>query len=272
VSGAAAAAEQPDSSRGPFLLSIGEVLARLREDFPDVTISKLRFLEAEGLVEPQRTSAGYRKYSHADVDRLGYVLAAQRDRFLPLRVIRDHLAALDRGEVTTVADYRLTDESSVRRAVLTSIGDPFTESLHHSHGAEERGVDGDEDGDNVLSSVYRDDLLARTGLTDATLTELEDAGLVTTRNPGWYDADALLIATAAARLAQHGIGVRHLRAYRGTADREAGLFAALVAPYAKSASPSARARASDTVRELTTLSHQLHAALVRVSLRNTLGL
>ena len=80
------------------MISIGEVLAQLREDFPDVTISKLRFLEAEGLVEPQRTPAGYRKYSDADVQRLRYVLAAQRDRFLPLRVIRDQLAAIDRGE------------------------------------------------------------------------------------------------------------------------------------------------------------------------------
>src|SRR5215831_17184409 len=81
-----------------LLMSIGEVLAQLRDDFPDVTISKLRFLEAEGLVEPQRTAAGYRKYSRSDVARLRFVLAAQRDRFLPLRVIRDHLAAYDRGE------------------------------------------------------------------------------------------------------------------------------------------------------------------------------
>ncbi|HEY0871120.1 MAG TPA: MerR family transcriptional regulator, partial [Acidothermaceae bacterium] len=78
-------------------LSIGEVLTHLRTDFPDVTISKIRFLEAEGLVEPDRTSAGYRKFSHADVQRLRYVLTAQRDHYLPLRVIKDHLDALDRG-------------------------------------------------------------------------------------------------------------------------------------------------------------------------------
>src|SRR5947209_20501431 len=79
-------------------MSIGEVLAHLRGEFPDITISKLRFLEAEGLVEPQRTASGYRKYGPADVSRLRFVLAAQRDRYLPLRVIRDHLAALDPGE------------------------------------------------------------------------------------------------------------------------------------------------------------------------------
>src|SRR5258706_16210932 len=89
----------------PGLLSMGEVLAQLREDFPDVTISKLRFLEAEGLVEPQRTAAGYRKYAPSDLARLRFVLAAQRDRFLPLRVIREHLAALDRGEPTADPEY-----------------------------------------------------------------------------------------------------------------------------------------------------------------------
>jgi DNA-binding transcriptional MerR regulator len=78
-------------------MNIGEVLARLRPDFPDVTISKIRFLESEGLVEPQRTPSGYRKFDHDDVQRLRYVLAAQRDHYLPLKVIKDHLEALDRG-------------------------------------------------------------------------------------------------------------------------------------------------------------------------------
>ena len=78
-------------------LSIGEVLAKLRPEFPDVTISKIRFLEAEGLVEPQRTSSGYRKFGHEEIQRLRYVLSAQRDRYLPLRVIKDHLDAMDRG-------------------------------------------------------------------------------------------------------------------------------------------------------------------------------
>jgi DNA-binding transcriptional MerR regulator len=254
VTAAAAAAEQPDPSLGPSLLSIGEVLARLRADFPDVTISKLRFLEAEGLVEPQRTSAGYRKYSLDDVERLVYVLAAQRDRFLPLRVIRDHLAARDRGESVAEPGYGFAEsaqEPQPSQPLLAAVDD--------------------EPAAPTEQRLHRDDLLALTGLSDAVLTELEHAGLIATRSPGWYDGGALLIATAAAGLAKHGIGVRHLRAYRGTADREAGLFAALIAPYAKSASPSVRARAADTVRELTALSHQLHAALVRVSLRNTLG-
>jgi len=242
-------------------MSIGEVLARLRADFPDITISKLRFLEAEGLVEPKRTSAGYRKYTAGDVDRLGFVLAAQRDRFLPLRVIRDQLAAFDRGESV---DY----DTSTRRGDLSAVGlsaigsavdDDFTAGKTLLAGS-------------MTGPMRREEVLVQTGLSDAELRELEDAGLIRSRSPGWYAEDAFIIAVAAARLAQHGIGVRHLRAYRTTADREVGLFAALVTPLARSASASARSRAAETIRELTALSQQLHAALVREGLRDTLGL
>ena len=91
------ASGEPDGRHAPRL-TIGEVLTVLREDFPDVTISKIRYLESEDLVHPQRTPSGYRKFSSADVARLRYVLAAQRDQYLPLRVIKEHLEALDRGE------------------------------------------------------------------------------------------------------------------------------------------------------------------------------
>jgi DNA-binding transcriptional MerR regulator len=228
-------------------MSIGEVLARLREDFPDITISKLRFLEAEGLVEPQRTAAGYRKYSAADVDRLGFVLAAQRDRFLPLRVIRDRLAAIDAGEV-----------------------DP---SEPIDGGFADDAVGGTEPPAELPADLRlrREELLERTGLSDTDLRELENVGVIAARSPGWYDGDALIIATVAAGFAAHGIGARHLRAFRTAADREVGLYTALVAPMAKSASPTARARAVETVRELGALSQQLHAALVRMGLRDVLG-
>jgi len=146
---------------GSALMSIGEVLARLREDFPDVTISKLRFLEAEGLVEPVRTAAGYRKYAAADVERLSFVLAAQRDRFLPLRVIRDHLAALDRGEPAVPLDYGFDGDAYPVRATPDGEDDPATGG-----------------------PLRRDEMLARTGLSDVELTELEDAGLVCRVLPG----------------------------------------------------------------------------------------
>ncbi len=215
-------------------MSIGEVLARLRTEFPDITISKLRFLEAEGLVEPQRTAAGYRKYTAADLTRLRYVLAAQRDYYLPLRVIREQLAGPAPG----------------RGALL-----PVTEP----------GVP--EPPDQWLS---RADLLATSGLDEPTLTELERHGLVRDR-AGRYDADALTIAQVAAQLAGYGLEPRHLRAYRTSADREVGLFAQLVALVARQNTPAASARAAELARELTALSQQLHAALVRVGWREMLG-
>jgi DNA-binding transcriptional MerR regulator len=105
-----------DSSQG---LSIGEVLVRLRDGFPDITISKIRFLEAEGLVEPARTPAGYRRFTDADVDRLRYVLTAQRDRYLPLRVIKEQLDAMDSGQELT--RQQLLDESGLSDDVLSQL-------------------------------------------------------------------------------------------------------------------------------------------------------
>jgi hypothetical protein len=120
------------------------------------------------------------------------------------------------------------------------------------------------------SRLDRADLLARSGLTEPVLADLEQHGLL--RAPsGWYDSDALAVARAVAQLARYGLEPRHLRGYRAAADREAGLFAQVVAPLARQPSPAARARAAETVRELAALSEQLHAALVRIGLRDTLG-
>ena len=242
------------AARGPVLMSIGEVLAHLRGEFPDITISKLRFLEAEGLVEPRRTAAGYRKYSPADLSRLRFVLAAQRDHYLPLRVIREQLAALDRADGVGVVDR--ADGVGVvglaqRRPALVPVDDA---------GVPER----------VDPRLTRDDLLARSGLADPLLAELEEHGLIRARH-GWYDPDALAVARTAAQLAEYGLQARHLRGYRAAADREVGLFAQLVAPLARQNTPAAQARAAETVRELAALSQQLHAALVRAGLRETLG-
>ncbi|MEV6812320.1 MerR family transcriptional regulator [Micromonospora sp. NPDC051296] len=231
-------------------MSIGEVLTELRADFPDVTISKLRFLEAEGLVEPQRTAAGYRKYGWDDVARLRFVLTAQRDQFLPLRVIREQLAQWD-------ASGEAPERS---RPALVAVG-PDGE-------VPGRGVTPVESGQVRLD---RTQLVARSGIDESTLGELERLGLLVSDPPGWYDGDALIIARAVAGLAAYGFQPRHLRGYRTAADREVGLFAQLVAPLARQSDPAARARAAETARELVALSQQLHAALVRVGLRSTLG-
>jgi DNA-binding transcriptional MerR regulator len=255
----------PGSMSG--LISIGEVLAQLREDFPDVTISKLRFLEAEGLVEPQRTPAGYRKYSEADVQRLRYVLAAQRDRFLPLRVIRDQLAAFDRGET----DVSLGDR--VRPAGLPSDGDQFPAAPTPAStvGSVEPDSGRPVGGSTTRTRFSRAEVLQRSGLTDDMLSELEATGLLGARSPGWYDRDALVVAEVAGAFAIYGLAPRHLRAYRAGADREVGMFAQLLAPLQRSSTPAARARAAEAVQELTMLSQQLHGALVRIGLRDTLG-
>jgi DNA-binding transcriptional MerR regulator len=225
-------------------MSIGEVLEQLRGEFPDITISKLRFLEAEGLVEPRRTAAGYRKYGWPDITRLRFVLAAQRDQYLPLRVIREQLAARDRGEPDGVAAPHRTPLQAV---------DPEAAAPEPAR-----------------PPLTRAQLLERSGLADAALTDLEEHGLVRQRG-GRYDADALAVAEVAAQLAGYGLQARHLRAYRAAADREVGLFTQLVAPLARQSSPAARARAAEAVRELAALSQRLHAALVRDGLRDTLG-
>lgn len=247
------AASVPATARAAEpLLSIGEVLAELRAEFPDTTISKLRFLEAEGLVEPRRTPAGYRKYSREDVARLRFVLTAQRDQYLPLRVIREQLAERDRTGA---------GEAVRSRPTLVAVG-PAGEVPGRSDSA------GAESGDMRLD---RAGLIARSGIEESVLTELERLGVLVSRPPGWYDADALIIARAVVGLAAYGLQPRHLRGYRTAADREVGLFEQLLAPMARQNDPAARARAAEAARELAGLSQQLHAALVRVGLRGALG-
>jgi len=179
--------------RDAALMSIGEVLAQLRTEFPDTTISKLRFLEAEGLVDPQRTASGYRKYSWNDVARLRFVLTAQRDQYLPLRVIREQLEAQERGD----------DPLQHRRVSLVAVG-----------------AEGEVPADAADARVSRADLVERTGIAEQMLTELEQLGLVTARPPGWYDGDAVVIVEAVVGLVRHGLELRHLRVVCDRGDRE----------------------------------------------------
>jgi DNA-binding transcriptional MerR regulator len=235
-------------------LSIGEVLAQLRPEFPDTTISKLRFLESEGLVEPERTAAGYRKYSPEDVARLRYVLTAQRDHYLPLRVIREQLDAIDRG--LAPAGPAAGNGSRGPRALVPGEGLPTADDFVRAS-------------DDVRLS--REELLAEAGLEDEQLRQLEQFGLVVRRSGGYYDSDALLVASTVVQLAHYGLEPRHLRAYRSAADREVGLFEQVVAPMVRQRNPEAKARAAEAVRELAALSVRLHAALVQAGLRSVLG-
>jgi len=231
------------------LLGIGDVLALLRPDFPDVTISKIRFLEGEGLVEPARTASGYRKFSHADVQRLRYVLAAQRDLYLPLKVIRDHLDAMDRGleppPLGSGAGPR------VPRALVSTDGLPAADDFRAT-------------GERVR--LTRAELMEAAGLDEATLSAVESYGLIQSGPGSHYDADALNVAVTVAGLAAFGIEPRHLRAFRVAADREIGLVAQVVSPLARQRGPQAAERAAETERELAALSVRLHAALVKAGL------
>jgi DNA-binding transcriptional MerR regulator len=229
-------------------MSIGEVLRRLRDEFPDVSISKIRFLEAEGLVEPQRSPSGYRKFSHADVEQLRYVLAAQRDHYLPLRVIKEHLDAIARGlEPPSVAGE--SPRAPLVEPTTEGGGGPFSSA-----------------GEIRLS---RAELLANSGLSDSQLTDLQEYGLVrTSEGDEHYDRVALTIASTVASLSRHGLEPRHLRSFKTAADREAGLIEQVAAPVARQRSDDAAARAESVRAELTTLAARLHDALVTLALRS----
>ncbi len=232
-------------------LSIGEVLGQLRPDFADITISKIRFLEAEGLVEPERTASGYRKFSDGDVQRLRYVLSMQRDHYLPLKVIGEHLDAIDRGLEPPPIDAVVP---TVPRVALSADGFPSPASFNRR--------------DNLRLS--RCELVKIAEISEDLLDQLEQYALITPRaGTGHYDTDALVIAQTARDLAEFGFEPRHLRAFRTAADREVGLVEQVVAPLKRGRDAAAGARADDTVNEIAALSVRLHATLVKSGLRRS---
>lgn len=220
-------------------MSIGAVLNALREEFPEVTISKIRFLEAEGLIEPQRTPSGYRKFSPGDLERLGHVLRMQRDHYLPLKVIREHLDAVERGEAVP----------------LPVVGRQRT-------GGEVLEV---QEGPTV-ARVGRSELLAAADIGEAELEEWESYGLLVPLADGTYDADAVTVAALVAELGHFGIEPRHLRVMKAAADREAGLVEQVVAPLKRHRNPQTRALAEARTKELAALTTKLHAALLKTAL------
>ncbi|MCB5906886.1 transcriptional regulator FtsR [Streptomyces pinistramenti] len=224
-------------------VSIGAVLNVLREEFPEVTISKIRFLEAEGLVEPTRTPSGYRKFTAQDVERLASILRMQRDHYLPLKVIREHLDALERGE----------------RVQLPAPTTPSRDLVDGVHGPDEERP--------TAVRIGRAELLAAAEVDEAALTDWEAYGLIVPDADGGYDVEAVTVAKLVADLGRFGLEPRHLRAVKAAAEREAGLVEQVVAPLRRHRNPQTRAHAEATARELATLSVRLHAALVQTALR-----
>ncbi|HEY0186188.1 MAG TPA: MerR family transcriptional regulator [Cellulomonas sp.] len=212
-------------------MRISDVLAALRLEFPAVSTSKLRFLEEQGLVDPVRTPSGYRQYSPADLERLRFVLREQRDRYVPLKVIGERLAALDAG----------VEHEPLSPARLVPEGD-------------DAGVPG----------RYTTAALAREAAVDEQLVaNLVRAGVLRPSVSGHLDPWAKDVVVAAAALAEHGIGARHLRAVRSAADRQIDMVEAVVAPWRGQSSPEARGRAGVVAAEVGELCTRLHTALVR---------
>lgn len=223
-------------------MTIGAVLSALREDFPDVTVSKIRFLEAEGLITPSRTRSGYRTFTEADVERLRYILTAQRERFWPLRVIREALDKLDRG-----LDPTVEDGGPAAPRPLEDPDVPPTRAL-----TQQRRL-----------RLTRRELRDATALDRAALEALESFGLLRPDREGHFGEAGLTVAHTAAALAAYGIEPRHLRAFRTAADREIGLIQQVARPHRGGRAQKA---GKDPTAEVLRLCIALHVALVKAGL------
>ena len=240
-------------------MSIGAVLDLLRPDFPDVTISKIRFLEAEGLVTPRRAASGYRRFTAYDCARLRFILTAQRDHYLPLKVIRAQLDAQPDGELPPIGS-----PYGIRRLVPVTSGGKGGVATGPGSGAGAAAVA------PTRVRLSREDLLERSGVDDQLLSALLKAGVVTTGQGGFFDEDTVVILQCARALAEYGVEPRHLRAFRSAADRQSDLIAQIAGPVVKAGKAGARDRADDLAREVGALAITLHTSLLNSAVRDVL--
>jgi DNA-binding transcriptional MerR regulator len=291
-------------------LSIGEVLSLLQDEFPDITISKIRFLESQGLLDPERTPSGYRKFYEPDIERLRWILRQQKENFLPLKVIKDRLASGELDDPTQVAPALFDDDlapSAAATGADTSddgnatapVAEPapskpagkaatkatpaaaaVTSEPKPSEGATRKKSSRARQANSLLDpgetsvSLSVDELVAATGLTARAVGELERFGLIASRELGstsYYDEDALVVARLAAAFLRHGVEPRHLRMYKVAAEREGGVFEQLIMPLLKQRNPAARSQALDVLQELAGLGDQLRGAMLRQVLREYLN-
>jgi DNA-binding transcriptional MerR regulator len=224
-------------------MSIGEVLVTLKTEFPDITISKIRFLEGEGLVNPERTPSGYRKFRDEDVDRLRTILRMQRDEYLPLRVIKDRLEST--GE----------EEAAVRKAKVA--------------------VEGDEEPTIPPTGLHMsvEELSAATGVERERIQELESFGILCSHGLNgdrYYDGEDFVVLSIVKGFFKYGIEPRHLTMYRHFAEREASFFESIVLPMLRQKNPDARRTAAENLQDLAGLARKLKQALLRTNLRQYL--
>jgi DNA-binding transcriptional MerR regulator len=263
-------------------LSIGEVLGLLLEEFPDITISKIRFLESQGLIEPERTASGYRKFYDDDVELLRCILREQKDNFLPLKVIKDRL---DTGEIDPTSE--VVRPRGIANVALEGEGDVVVDgslgaSRHPaSHGQAPapakdpthpvQSID-DTNGINLPAGVVLDaaEICSMSALTPEQLGQLESYGVVVPSANRTYDEDALEVARIAKRFFDLGVDARHLRGWRVAADREAGLFEQIIQPLLRQRNPQSNDHAVAQLTELAMFGGQLRAAMMRTLLRRHL--
>lgn len=269
-------------------LSIGEVLATLRDEFPDITISKIRFLESQGLIDPERTPSGYRKFYSPDIARLRWILQQQKENFLPLKVIKERLedagpGALpaDEGPAPDATKAGKATKETAKRAARSRSGAKTKATPTPAKPArrarkartETPPLPLDDGPDDALdpgasdANLTRAELATAAGISRAQLTALEEYGLLEpaagSGDKVLFDEDALAIARLAAAFAKHGVEARHLRMYRTFAEREATLYGQLVAPVLRQRNPDARARAREDLVELAGLGRGLRTVFLR---------
>jgi DNA-binding transcriptional MerR regulator len=268
--------QSPPGSTGT--MSIGEVLAVLKPEFADITVSKIRFLEGAGLVQPDRSASGYRKFSDDDVARLRFVLRAQRDQYLPLRVIRQRLADLEQvGGLHAKGGPAATEAPGAAPApapggpgaagmVPGATAQPGAERAQGIGAARPLGAAPPSD-----AQFTREELCRAAGATVEQLLELESFGLISARGSGergaWYGGDDLVLLRIARELADYGLEARHLRMYKLFAEREAALFEQVVAPLVRQRNPEARARARQTIEALAQLGSRMRELALRTAVR-----
>jgi DNA-binding transcriptional MerR regulator len=241
-------------------MSIGAVLDLLRPDFPDVTISKIRFLEAEGLVTPQRAASGYRRFTAYDCARLRFILTAQRDHYLPLKVIRAQLDAQPDGALPPFG----SPYGVPRLVSVAGRGEVGGGAGAGSTGSDTTAVA------PTHIRLSREDVLERSGVEADLLTALLKAGVITTGPGGLFDEHDVVILQCARALSEYGVEPRHLRAFRSAADRQSDLIAQIAGPLVKADKAGARDRADDLAREVAALAITLHTSLIKSAVRDVL--
>ncbi|AGG66773.1 MerR family transcriptional regulator [Corynebacterium callunae] len=224
-------------------MSIGVVLERLNAEFPDVTVSKIRFLESEGLISPERTSSGYRRFTEADVDRLRYILLTQRDNYLPLKVIREQLEAMDNGSVTAILNPHsaqpLVSPEKFQAPAITRLTDT--------------------------------DVAEQAGVSVKSVAELVTARLIKPDVAGFFTNDDVMIVSTASALKDMGFDIRSLKSLSNAASRQADLIAQVADPIARGKSDVAQQQAEEMAQQMCSLVVSMHASLVKNATREQLG-